>query len=192
MNANPFDDASAASDGSSPPIPADDRGPEIVSDGPDGDPAPDIVALLKKAEDEAASMKEAYLRARADTENVRRQGQADVAKAHRYGIEKFAESLLPVKDALESALADRNANPETLRAGVELTLKQLNAAFEKAQLTEIDPVGQRFDPHAHQAIATVPSDQPANTVVQVMQKGYHLNDRVVRPAMVVVSKPGGA
>ena len=191
MNANPFDDASAASNGSSPPIPADERGPEIVSDGPNGDPAPDIVALLKKAEDEAASMKEAYLRARADTENVRRQGQADVAKAHRYGIEKFAESLLPVKDALESALADRNANPETLRAGVELTLKQLNAAFEKAQLTEIDPVGQRFDPHAHQAIATVPSDQPENTVVQVMQKGYHLNDRVVRPAMVVVSKSGG-
>jgi len=104
MNANPFDDASAASNGSSPPIPADERGPEIVSDGPNGDPAPDIVALLKKAEDEAASMKEAYLRARADTENVRRQGQADVAKAHRYGIEKFAESLLPVKDALESAL----------------------------------------------------------------------------------------
>lgn len=191
MKANAFNDASAAPEGAKPPVPADERGSDIVSDAPGADPAPDILALLRKAEEEAAAMKESYLRARADTENVRRQAQADVAKAHRYGIEKFAESLLPVKDALESALADRNANPETLRAGVELTLKQLSAAFEKAQVTVIDPVGQKFDPHAHQAIATVPSDQPENTVVQVMQKGYHLNDRVLRPAMVVVSKSGG-
>ena len=192
MNANSFNDASATAEGTSPPIPADDRGPEVVSDPSGADPAPDILALLRKAEDEAAAMKESYLRARADTENVRRQAQADVAKAHRYGIEKFAESLLPVKDALESALADQNANPATLRAGVELTLKQLNAAFEKAQLTEINPVGQKFDPHAHQAIATVPSEQPENTVVQVMQKGYRLNDRVLRPAMVVVSRSPSA
>lgn len=192
MNANAFNDASGMSEGTSAPVPADERGAEIVADAGAADPAPDLVALLKKAEDEAAAMKESYLRARADTENVRRQAQADVAKAHRYGIEKFAESLLPVKDALESALADQNANPETLRAGVELTLKQLNAAFEKAQVTAIDPVGQKFDPHAHQAIATVPSDQPENTVVQVMQKGYHLKDRVLRPAMVVVSKSAGA
>lgn len=191
MKANAFNDASAAPESTSPPIPADERGSDMVSDAPGADPAPDIVALLRKAEEEAAAMKESYLRARADTENVRRQAQADIAKAHRYGIEKFAESLLPVKDALESALADRNANPETLRAGVELTLKQLNAAFEKAQVTVIDPLGQKFDPHAHQAIATVPSEQPDNTVVQVMQKGYHLNDRVLRPAMVVVSKSGG-
>jgi molecular chaperone GrpE len=143
---------------------------------------------LRKAEQEASAMKDAYLRARADVENVRRQAQADVAKAHRYGIEKFAESLLPVKDALESALSTQNATPEALRAGVELTLKQLAAAFEKAQLTTIDPAGEKFDPHAHQAMAMVPSDQPANTVVQVMQKGYRLNDRVLRPAMVMVAK----
>ena len=137
-------------------------------------------------------MKESYLRARADTENVRRQAQADVAKAHRYGIEKFAESLLPVKDALETALTTDAGSSESLRAGVELTLKQLNAAFDKAQLTVIDPAGEKFDPHAHQAIQMVPADQPENTVVQVLQKGYRLNDRVLRPAMVIVAAPKSA
>src|SRR5207237_4590926 len=97
--------------------------------------------------------------------------------------------LLPVKDALEQALASSDADPRTLREGVELTLKQLNASFEKAQLTVIDPAGQKFDPHAHQAIQMVPADQPENTVVQVMQKGYRLNDRVLRPAMVIVAAP---
>jgi molecular chaperone GrpE len=148
----------------------------------------DAIEQLKKAEQEAAAMKDAYLRARADVENIRRQAQADVAKAHRYGIEKFAESLLPVRDALEIALATENASTEALREGVELTLKQLGAAFEKAQLTVIDPLGGKFDPHLHQAMAVVPSGQPANTVVQVMQKGYLLNDRVLRPAMVIVAK----
>lgn len=161
--------------------------------GPEGSEAliDDAVAQLKKAEDEAAAMREAYLRARADVENIRRQSQAEVAKAHRYGIERFAESLLPVKDALETALAT-DASPEALRAGVELTLKQLAAAFDRAQLTTIDPTGEKFDPHAHQAMAMVDSDQPGNTVVQVMQKGYRLNDRVLRPAMVVVAKGGAA
>ena len=146
---------------------------------------------LRRTEDELAAAKDAYLRARADVENVRRQAQADVAKAHRYGIERFAESLLPVRDALESALATEHPTPETLRAGVELTLKQLMAAFDKAQLTVIDPIGQKFDPHAHQAMAMVDSDQAPNTVVQVMQKGYRLNDRVLRPAMVMVAKGRG-
>ncbi|HZQ61551.1 MAG TPA: nucleotide exchange factor GrpE [Casimicrobiaceae bacterium] len=188
---NPFTDAPGGPEQSNPPIPADDRGPEIVPDAPSADPAPDILALLKKAEDEAAAMKESYLRARADTENVRRQAQADVAKAHRYGIEKFAESLLPVKDALEQALATPHADPKTLREGVELTLRALNAAFEKAQLTVIDPLGQKFDPHAHQAIQMAPADQPENTVLQVLQKGYRLSDRVLRPAMVIVAGPRG-
>ena len=178
---NPFNDATQGA-----------GAPETRGDETFADPAlaalDDAAEQLRKAEQDAAAMKDAYLRARADVENVRRQAQADVAKAHRYGIEKFAETLLPVKDALESALGTQNATPETLRAGVELTLKQLAAAFEKAQLTTIDPVGEKFDPHAHQAMAMVPSDQPANTVVQVMQKGYRLNDRVLRPAMVVVAK----
>src|SRR3954447_20859140 len=129
------------------------------------DPAPDLAALLKKAEDEASELKDAWLRSRADVENVRKQAQNDVAKAYKYSIERFAEELLPVKDALESTLATENASPEALRAGVELTLKQLVAAFEKSQIKEVMPAGERFDPHQHQAMAMVDSDQPANTVV---------------------------
>ena len=106
----------------------------------------------------------------------------------RSAIEKFAQELLGVRDSLESTLAADNASPETLRAGVELTLKQLTAAFEKAQISEIVPVDARFDPHQHQAMAMIDSDRPANTVVTVFQKGYLLNDRVLRPALVAVAK----
>jgi molecular chaperone GrpE len=155
-----------------------------------GRPAPDLAALLEKAEDEANELKNAWLRARADTENVRKQAQNDVAKAYKYAIERFAEELLPVKDALESTLAAGNVSPEALRSGVELTLKQLAAAFEKAQIKEVAPAGERFDPHQHQAMAMVDSDQPPNTVVNVLQKGYLLNDRVLRPALVAVAKGG--
>ena len=152
------------------------------------DPAPDIDALLKKAEDEALQLKDAFLRARADIENVRKQAANDVSKAYKFAIEKFAEELLAVRDSLEISLATPNASPETLRAGVELTLKQLTSAFEKSQIKEVAPAGQKFDPHFHQAMAMVDSDQPANTVVTVFQKGYLLNDRVLRPALVAVAK----
>jgi molecular chaperone GrpE len=182
------------------PIPA--ATPSAASDAPaaaaatpTAEPAPDLAQLLRKAEDEAAELREAWLRARADVENVRKQAQNDVAKAHRYGIERFAEDLLPVKDALESTLAAAGAAPDALRAGVELTLKQLAAAFDKAQIAEVDPAGQKFDPHLHQAMQAVASEQPANTVVTVFQKGYRLHDRVLRPALVAVAKapePGGA
>lgn len=185
----PFDPADRQPDPADPATRAEAGAPE--DSGDTTALFEDAFAQLKKAEDEAAAMREAYLRARADVENLRRQGQAEVAKAHRYGIEKFAESLLPVRDALETALAVE-ASPEALRAGVELTLKQLAAAFDKAQLTVIDPVGEKFDPHAHQAMAMVQSDQPPNTVVQVMQKGWRLNDRVLRPAMVMVAQGGGS
>lgn len=150
--------------------------------GPPDDP-------LQKAEADAAEMKEAWLRARAETENVRRQGQADVARAHKYAIEKFAEDLLGVKDALEQTVgAGASIAPETLKSGAELTLKTLNAAFARARITEIDPVGQKFDPHRHQAMQVVASDLPPNTVVTVLQKGYLINDRVLRPALVTVSR----
>ncbi|HEX4882977.1 MAG TPA: nucleotide exchange factor GrpE, partial [Casimicrobiaceae bacterium] len=148
---------------------------------------PDATERLAKAEAEAAELRDAWLRARADVENVRRQSAAEVAKASKYAIERFAEDLLPVKDSLEQALAV-DATPEQLRAGVELTLKQLGAVFARAQVAEIDPKGEKFDPHRHQAMQLVPSDQPASTVVQVLQKGYLLNDRVLRPAMVAVAK----
>ena len=170
-----------------PPMTTGQPGAETIPEPPPADPAPDIAALLKKAEDEALELKDAWLRARADVENVRKQSATDVAKAYKYAIEKFAEELLPVKDSLELALT-ADASPEALRSGVELTLKQLVAAFEKSQIKEIAPAGQKFDPHFHQAMAMVDSDQPANTVVTVFQKGYLLNDRVMRPALVAVAK----
>jgi molecular chaperone GrpE len=155
------------------------------------DPAPDITELLKKAEIEVAELKDAWLRARAETDNVRKQAANDVAKAHKYAVERFAEDLLPVRDALEQTLAQSavGAAPEALVSGVELTLRQLGAAFDKAGLVMVEPVaGDRFDPHRHQAMQMVDSSQPANTIVNVLQKGYLINDRVLRPALVSVSK----
>jgi molecular chaperone GrpE len=154
---------------------------------PPADAAEDLAGRLEKAEAEALQLKDAYLRSRAEIENVRKQGQNDVAKAYRYAIEKFAQDLLEVRDSLETALKTE-ATAEALRSGVELTLKQLTAAFDKAQIKEVDPADARFDPHQHQAMAMVDSDRPANTVVTVFQKGYLLNDRVLRPALVAVAR----
>ena len=148
---------------------------------------------LAKARADAAEMKDAWLRARAEVENVRRQAQVDISKAHKYAIEKFAEDLLAVKDALEQTLqAGESVSAETLKTGADLTLKSLDAAFSRAAIREIDPAGQKFDPHLHQAMQAVDSDLPPNTVVTVFQKGYRLNDRVLRPALVTVSKSADA
>jgi molecular chaperone GrpE len=157
----------------------------------EGEPAADLGELLKKAETEAADLRDAWLRARAETDNLRKQAQNDVAKAHKYAIERFAQELLTVRDALELALASPGDSAEALRDGVELTLKNLNAAFDKARIVEINPAGEKYDPHRHQAMTMVDSDQPPGTVVQVFQKGYLLNDRVLRPALVAVSKAPG-
>ena len=148
----------------------------------------DIADLLAKAQNEAAELKDAWIRARAETENVRKQGQADVARAHRYAVDRFAAELLPVKDALELALSSPG-DVDTLREGVALTLKQLVAAFGKFEITEIAAAGEKFDPHRHQAMAMIDSEAAPNTIVQVFQKGYLLNDRVLRPALVAVAKP---
>lgn len=150
------------------------------------DSTPSLEELLRAARLQAEEHHDAWLRARAEIDNTRRRAQEDIAKAHKFAVEKFAADLLPVKDTLEMALADQN--PESLRAGLELTLKNLVAAFEKAALVEENPLGGKFDPHRHQAMATQESDQPANTVIQVYQKGYLLAERVLRPAMVVVAK----
>ena len=163
-------------------------GADAEAGQPSAAPADDLATLLKKAEDEALELKDAYLRSRAEIENVRKQGQNDVSKAYRYAIEKFAQDLLEVKDSLEATLKAEAAAPEALRAGVELTLKQLTAAFDKAQIREITAQDAKFDPHLHQAMAMVNSDRPPNTVVTVFQKGYLLNDRVLRPALVAVAK----
>jgi len=180
-----------ASDPSSQDNPSDIAIPSAADAGSQaaaaGHPAPDDP--LQKALADAAEMKEAWMRARAETENVRRQAQVDVAKAHKYAIEKFAGDLLTVKDALEQTLVAGAAVPaETLRSGAELTLKSLAAAFSRAGIAEIDPVGQKFDPHTQQAMQAVESDQAPNSVVTVFQKGYLINDRVLRPALVTVAK----
>src|SRR5690349_7238711 len=135
---------------------------EKVADNAPADPAPDLVELLKKAESEVADLRDAWLRARADADNTRKQAQADIAKTYKYAIEKFAEDLLPVKDALEQTLTAEKVTPETLKSGAELTLKALQAAFGRAQISEIDPIGERFDPHRHQAMMTVESREPPN------------------------------
>jgi molecular chaperone GrpE len=164
---------------------------ETVADSAPADPAPDLADLLKKTETEVADLRDAWLRARADAENTRKQAQADIAKAYKYAIEKFAEDMLPVKDALEQTLAAENVSPETLKSGAELTLKALEAAFSRAQIAEINPVGEKFDPHRHQAMMTVESREPPNSVVTVYQKGYLINDRTLRPALVAVARPAG-
>jgi len=162
--------------------------PETIPEVEGAEPASHLATLLKEAEDEAAQLKDAWLRAKAETDNVRKQAQNDLTKAHKYAIERFAGALLTVRDALELTLATPNATTEALKDGVELTLKNLNAAFEKERIEEINPVGQKFDAHKHQAMTMIESDQPAGTVVQVFQKGYLLNDRVLRPALVAVAK----
>ena len=181
-------DPPAAAD-SHPAVSEEAASADRVAGAGAADPAPDIPALLEKAKSEAAELRDAWLRARAEMDNMRKQSVADVAKAHKYGIERFAGELLAVKDSLESSLAAENATPQALRAGVELTLKQLEAAFDKVKLTAIDPKGEKFDPHRHQAMAMVDGPEPPNTVAQVFQKGYLFADRVLRPAMVAVTKP---
>ena len=170
------------------PVPVEGMPDAPAAAAATAEPAADLGQLLKKAETEAAELRDAFLRAKAETDNVRKQAQNDLAKAHKYAIERFAQELLTVRDALELALATPHDTTEALKDGVELTLKNLNAAFEKARITEIDPAGQRYDPHRHQAMTMIESDQPAGTVVQVFQKGYLLNDRVLRPALVAVAK----
>ena len=152
-------------------------------------PAKTFEELLAEAEAKVQEQRDAWLRALADAENARKRAQTDIASAHKYGVERLAEALVPVMDSLQAALADHASDVATLRSGVELTLKQLGAAFEKASLAEINPAARdKFDPHFHQAMMAVEADADPNTVVAVMQKGYRLHDRVIRPALVTVAK----
>jgi molecular chaperone GrpE len=149
---------------------------------------PGLEELLKAAELQAVEHHDAWLRAKAETENMRRRAAEDVDRARKFAVENFASELLAVKDSLEAALAAESPSVENMKDGVELTLKQLTAAFGKFNLHDIHPMGDKFDPHQHQAIQMVESDQPANTVVTVLQKGYRLNERTLRPALVMVAK----
>lgn len=144
---------------------------------------------LTQAEQKSQEYYDALLRAKAEAENIRKRAQTDVANTHKYAAEKFATEILTVKDSLEAAVNVTEATLESYKNGVELTLKQLNHAFEKLNIREINPLNEKFDPHQHQAITMIPAEQPANTVVEVMQKGYSLHDRILRPAMVIVAQP---
>ncbi|AXF06923.1 nucleotide exchange factor GrpE [Paraburkholderia sp. SIMBA_055] len=146
-------------------------------------------AALAEAQAKIAELQESFLRAKAETENVRRRAQEDVAKAHKFAIESFAEHLLPVIDSLEAAVAHSSDDLAKVREGVELTLRQLTGALEKGRVVALNPVGEKFDPHRHQAISMVPADQEPNTVVAVLQKGFVIADRVLRPALVTVAAP---
>lgn len=146
-----------------------------------------LEARLADAEARSAEYMDMALRARAEMDNLRKRSQVDIAAAHKYAIEGFAESLLPVRDSLEMALKVDIPTVENFREGVEATLRQIAVAFDRHKLLSIDPVGERFDPNRHQAISMVPNaDVPPNHVVSVLQKGYLINDRVLRPALVMV------
>ena len=150
---------------------------------------PGLEAQLAAAEARVAELQDAFMRARAEGDNIRRRAQEDVAKAHKFAIESFAEAMVPVRDSLEMALKVEAPTMESLKEGVEMTLKQLTAAFEKNRLVEVMPApGEKLDPMKHQAVAVVPSEQEANTVVNVLQKGYMIADRLLRPAIVTAAQ----
>lgn len=162
--------------------------PEAAVEG-EKESIPSMEEMLRQAELKAEEHHDAWLRAKAETENVRRRGLDEADKARKFAAEKFAGELLAVKDSLEAALATgEQASLESLRDGVELTLRQLVAAFEKNSLMEINPLGEKFDPNLHQAIGMVEGEGEANTVATVLQKGYRLSERVLRPALVMVFK----
>ena len=148
-----------------------------------GQEAKSLEELLAEAQAKIEQQRDTMMRAVADAKNARKRAQAEAASSQKYAVERFAEGLLPVVDSLEAALKSGDTS------GVELTLKQLQSAFEKASVREIDPKpGERFDPHKHQAMAAVPADQEPNTIVSTLQKGWRLHDRVLRPALVAVAK----
>ncbi|MEC9406279.1 MAG: nucleotide exchange factor GrpE [Abyssibacter sp.] len=163
-----------------------DQGEHSTNDTPEG------AAALEAAEAKAKEHWEAYLRASAELENVRRRAERDVANAHKFGLEKFASELLGVRDSLELGLASsqaESATVETVREGMELTLKQLSTVMDKFGIKQVDPTGLPFNPEQHEAVAMVEADADPNTVVNVMQRGYLLNDRLLRAAMVTVARP---
>jgi len=143
---------------------------------------------LAAAEAKAKDLQDAFLRAKAESENMRRRAQEDITKAHKFAIEGFAEAMLPVRDSLEMAMKIETPSVDSYKEGVEATLRQLSSAFEKNRLLEINPLpGEKLDPMKHQAISMVPASQDANTIVSVLQKGYMISDRLLRPALVTVA-----
>jgi molecular chaperone GrpE len=173
-----------------PYLPPDDG----VADAPSGAaplvPETAAEAQVSELQAQVTTLNDAFLRAKAEAENVRRRADEDIAKARKFAIDSFAESLLPVVDSLQAAIAQPEANTAQVLEGVHATLRQLQSALERNKVVEVaPPAGTKFDPHQHQAISVVPADQEANTVVAVLQKGYLIADRVLRPALVTVAAP---
>ena len=166
--------------------PADEQG----GTAPLADLLAQTQAELAELKAKSAELADQFLRAKAEAENARRRAEEDISKARKFAVESFADSLLPVTDSLEAGLTIKDASPEQIREGAEATLRQLTAALERNKVIAINPApGTRFDPHQHQAISVVPADQEANTVVSVLQKGYTIAERVLRPALVTVAAP---
>lgn len=160
----------------------------IATDAQNPEVMPNIEELLQAAERKAQEHYDAWMYAKAEGENIRRRAADDVSKAQKFAVERFSNEMLAVKDSLEAGMAIQTDNIESFKSGMELTLKQLSSVFDKFNIKEINPVGEKLDPHKHQAIGMLESEQEANTVVSVMQKGYALNERVMRPALVMVAK----
>jgi molecular chaperone GrpE len=173
------------------PIDQPSQTPSAADNGADAEaPEAGLAQRLAELEAKHAEVADAFLRAKAEAENTRRRAEEEVSKARKYAVESFADSLVPVKDSLEAAIAIPAATPEQLLEGVHATLRQLTAALERNKVLELNPAaGTKFDPHQHQAISMVPAEQEANTVVAVLQKGYRIADRVLRPALVTVAAP---
>lgn len=150
---------------------------------------PGVAEQLKIARESAAQLSEAMQRAAAEVGNTRRRTQEEISRAHKYAIEGFAQSVLPVKDSLETALQVQTPSVDALKEGVAITLKQLDAAFAKNELKEINPQpGEKLDSTLHKAISMMPAPQSANTIVSVLQKGYMIGERLLRPALVTVAQ----
>lgn len=186
MPENPTPESMYPQDGIDPSAAGQDSQSEF-SVGSDG---AELQAQLAELQAKNAEIGEQYLRSQAEVQNTRRRSEEEISKARKYAVEGFAESLLPVADSLEASLAVKDASPQVIREGAEATLRQLKSALERNKVIEINPpAGERFDPHRHQAISVVPADQEANTVVTVLQKGYSISERVLRPALVTVTAP---
>ena len=163
---------------------------EAAAAAQQADTAAAQVNELETLKAQNADLAEQYLRAKAEVENMRRRTEEEVSKVRKFAVEGFAESLLPVLDSLEAGLAIQEASVQQIREGAEATLKQLQSALNRNKVLPIAPAaGEKFDPHQHQAISVVPADQAPNTVVSVLQKGYLISERVLRPALVTVTAP---
>ena len=174
--------------GAAAPMSPEER--EVAQAANEADALSAARAELAMLQAKSADLADQFLRAKAEAENARRRAEEEISKARKFAVESFADSLLPVCDSLEAGLAHQDASAEVIRQGAEATLRQLKQALERNKVLEINPApGAKFDPHQHQAISMVPAEQEANTVVTVLQKGYLIADRVLRPALVTVAAP---